>query len=163
MTDKPHKPDRRDIRIPKERPMTPAEGAPIQSWREETTGVHTDQVFRALKALGEDLEKNKLEAAKAHGALKQELVEMKTSVDTRLTKQDHVLADQSNVLSRMAGQLDVLVPMARKRPDSAETKALVDTAIENSGVVFRRKIILQIITGVFSAGVLGAVIHWLVS
>jgi hypothetical protein len=149
--------DRRDIRIPKERPMTPAEGAPVQSWHEEKTGVHTDvQVFRAVKALGEELAENKIEAAKAHGALKQEVHELAKSVDGRLTKQD-------NVLARMAGQLDVLVPMSRQRPDSSETKAIVSKALATSSTTFRRKLILTIASGVFSAGAVGALIHWLAS
>ena len=156
--------DRRDIRVPKERPLTPAEGAPISAWHEEPTGVHTDaQVFRGLKALGEEMQKNKLEAAKAHGALKTELVDLKTTVDQRLTKQDTVLANQNVVLSRMAGQLDVLVPMARTRPTSSETKAIVDKALKTSATTFRRDLILKIVGGVFSAGVLGALIHWMAS
>jgi hypothetical protein len=134
-----------------------ADGAPSQPWTEEPTGVHTDaQVFRAVKALGEELAQNKIEAAKAHGALKQEVHELAKGVDGRLTKQDHVLA-------RMAGQLDVLVPMARPRPDSSETKAIVSKALASSSTTFRRDLILKIATGVFSAGVLGALVHWLAS
>lgn len=152
----------RDVRVPKE--LAPAEGAPLQPWHEEPTGVHTDaQVFRAVKALGEEMQANKLEAARAHGALKTEISEFKAVVDARLTKQDTVLASQNVTLSRMAGQLDVLVPRYRARPSSSETKAIVDKAIETSTTKFRRDVILKVVGGLFSAGVLGALVHWMAS
>lgn len=128
-------PKDRDVRISKDRP--PADGAPLEPWHEEPTGVHTDvQVFRAVKALGEELQKSKTEAAKAHGALKQEVAQFKTAVDGRLTKQDLVL-------ERMAGQLDVLVPMARKRPPSAESKAI---EVTKTRITTNGKIIIAIAT-----------------
>lgn len=152
--------DRRDIRVPKERPA--AEHS--KPWHEEPTGVHTDaQVFRGLKALGEEIQANKLEAARAHGALKTELVDFKTTIDTRLTKQDTVLASQNVVLSRMAGQLDVLVPMARPRPSSSETKAIGEQAVAAAGVTFRRNLILKIVTGVVTLVTSGAFIGWWLS
>lgn len=152
----------RDVRVPKELP--PAEGAPIQPWHEEPTGVHTDaQVFRAVKALGEELQANKLEAARAHGALKQEVAELGKTVDARLTKQDTVLASQNVTLSRMAGQLDVLVPSYRSRPSSTETKAIVDKALETSGLKFRREIVLKLVGGAVALVTSGAFLGWWLS
>jgi stress response protein YsnF len=137
--------------------VTSPTGIPAQDWHEEPTGVHTDaQVFRAVKKLGEELEANKREAAKAHGALKQEVAELAKSVDTRLTKQDLVL-------ERMAGQMDVLVPIKRSRSDSSETRAIAADVVAKSTMQFRRDVVLKIVTGLFSAGVLGAFIHWVAS
>jgi hypothetical protein len=117
-------------------------------------------VFRAVKALGDELHKSKIEAAKAHGALKGEVTSLKAAVDARLTKQDLVL-------ERMAGQLDVLVPMQRARPSSSETKAIVTQTITThekvSTAKWKRDIVLKIVGGVFSAGVLGALVHWVMS
>lgn len=152
----------RDVRVPKE--LAPVEGAPLQPWHEEPTGVHTDaQVFRAVKALGEEMQANKLEAARAHGALKTEISEFKTAVDARLTKQDTVLASQNVTLSRMAGQLDVLVPRYRARPSSSETKAIVDKAIETSTTKFRRDVILKLVGGVVALVTSGAFLGWWLS
>lgn len=145
----------RDVRTEKHPPLT--EGAPVQPWHEEKTDVHGDsQVFRALKALGSEIESNKLEAARAHGALKTELVAFKDSVDERLTKQDIALA-------RIGGQMDVLVPMKRNRPSSSETKAIVNEALEKSGTKFRRDLILKVVGGVVALGTSGAVLGWLLS
>jgi LmbE family N-acetylglucosaminyl deacetylase len=158
----------RDVLVPKH--PTPAAGVPVPSapvnidWREETTGVHTDaQVFRAVKKLGDELEANKREAAKAHGALKQELHEMATKVDQRFEAFDTRLTKQDLVLERMAGQLDVLVPMKRSRPDSAEIHKAVDKALETSGTKFRRDLILKIVGGAIALVTSGAFIGWMVS
>lgn len=145
----------RDVRVPKER--APAEGAPTAPWHEEPTGVHTDaQVFRAVKALGEELEASKKQAAAAHGALKQEVVDLAKHVDGRLNKQDLML-------ERISGQMDVLVPMKRSRSDSKETKAMVDEALANSATKFRRDLILKLVGGAVTLITSGAFIGWWLS
>lgn len=154
---------------------TPASGVPREDWHEEPTGVGTDaQVFRALKSLHGEIQANKVEAAKAHGALKQELVaahgslkseltEHAKSVDGRLTKQDGVLAEQTVMISRMAGQLDVLVPMARSKSPSAETKAIVDKAVKASGTAWWRSVVFKLISGAIAIVSSAVFLKWWLS
>lgn len=156
--------DRRDKYVPKHPAPAggvPVEGAPMQAWTEEPTGVHTDaQVFRAVKKLGEELQESKRQAAAAHGALKQEVADLAKSVDRRLTAQDMTL-------NRMAGQLDVLVPMKRSRPDSSEMRDIVaQTVAEHETVTgdkFRRDLILKIVGGGITLVTSGAFLHWWLS
>jgi hypothetical protein len=149
-------PGNRDVYVPKH--PTPASGVPAEDWREEPTGVGTDaQVFRAVKKLGDELAANKLEAAKAHGALKKELTEFKTSVDSKLTKQDEILDELHERSVRQGAQLDILVPMAtnaRSRPNSAETRAIAAEAVEKHATTtatkFRRDLVLKVVGGIIA-------------
>lgn len=149
----------RDHYVPKH--PTPVRGlATVEDWREEPTGVGTDaQVFRAVKKLGEELEANKVEAAKAHGALKKEVSERIDGVEKRLTKQDLVL-------ERMAGQMDVLVPLTRAKSPSAENKA-IDERIQKHATTekakFRRDLILKLVGGAVALVTSGAFLGWWLS
>jgi hypothetical protein len=155
----------RDVRVPKERAISSSEGAPMQPWHEEPTGVHTDaQVFRAVKALGEELQESKRQAAAAHGALKQEITQTRSDFDARLTKQDATMAGHGQMLHRMAGQLDVLVPMGgRSKSDSAEMRGIADKAIAASATKFRRDLILKLVSGAVALVTSGAFLGWWLS
>lgn len=99
-------------------------GAPEAPWHEEATGVHTDgQVFRALKGLRDDLEANKVEAARAHGALKAEVVALASTV----AKQGEKLDDVTTTAARMEGKLDVM--LADRRPASSTQQRVVETLL----------------------------------
>jgi hypothetical protein len=153
-------------------------GVPAENWREEPTGVHTDaQVFRALKALGEevktigsDLTQNKLEAARAHGALKSEVAQLSKRMDAT----DGKLDDVATLSATVSGKIDVLLADRRGRSSSSETRGVIKETLaervlaeQQAAAAHSRAVRLKLLGGVIavltSGAVIGAVIHWVAS
>jgi len=162
----PTNPDR-DFLGPHRRKVTPLGGVPTTTpWHQEDTGVHTDtQVFRAMKGLHDELEKNKEEAARAHGALKGEVNRLSGHI-TELDKKVDVISLQA---ATMSGKMDVMLAMQRdnRSPSSSVQRTVTDVIAAHivtedaAAKKFKRALILKIAGGLFSAAVLGALVTYL--
>lgn len=150
--------DRRDVY----RAKTPPRGTDTFG-EDEPTGVGTDpQVFRAVKALHGEIRKVESQASASHS-------EIKHRVDRIDEKLDGVA--ESNAM--VVGKIEILTTtLTRPRTVSTDlhlmrqvsTSALAEKVLDENRdrQQFSRKLILQIASGVFSAGVLGAVVALLV-
>ena len=107
-----------------------------QSVFQETTDVHNPdaQVFRAIKALGNELEANKLEAARAHGALKAEVVAVKRDVAEIKSE----LATNTRATSRVEGKIDVLMTDRRPAHQSSEQRAIAKEVLADQVLAEQR-------------------------
>jgi hypothetical protein len=148
---------------------TPSSGVPTP-WHEEHTGVHTDaQVFRALKSLHGELQANKAEAAKAHGALSQRVAALDTKVagiETTVGKFDEKLDRYAESGAKTAGAVEAMLTQ-RSRTPSGETRAVAKEALAEQVLAsaredkrFSRKVLLQLIAGAIALVTSGAFLHW---
>lgn len=165
----------RDVRVPKERPVTSPTGIPAQDWHDEPTGVHTDaQVFRAVKKLGEELAQNKIEAARAHGALKSEVAAVEKKIDALDEKLSGKIDAAVVNIATVSGQMSVMLSDRRGRSPSSETRATVKETLadqvlaeQRAAAAHSRAVRLKLLgaaLGVLTSGaVIGAVIHWVAS
>jgi len=156
-----------------QRRKTPAPGVPVP-WHEETTAVHTDaQVFRALKSLHGELQANKSEAARAHGALKKDLDDFKATVSkeidgvkTTVNAFDGKLDRVAESSAETAGAVKAMLTQ-RSRSPSGETRAVAKETLAEHVLAsaredkrFSRKVWLQIIAGAIALLTSGAFLHW---
>jgi hypothetical protein len=131
---------------------TPARGVPIGDFSaEEVTGVHTDpQVFRAVKQLRHEQDK----------------------LTDKVERIDHKLDNVAESNAMVVGKLEILTTtLNRPRTLSSDIRMIQQTTTatlaekvlddHKESKRFSRAVILKIVTGVFSAGVLGAVVMWL--
>lgn len=158
-----HWSDEERVNVGREHRNAERNGAPDRAWHEEDTAAHTDvQVFRALKGLRADLETSKVEAARAHGALKAEVVELRGT----LTKQGEKLDDVTTTAARMEGKLDVILADRRPASTSAQSRVvetlLADRANENQHRRERWTIGLRGLVSIATAApVVTLIIAWL--
>lgn len=127
-TDRRHQ-SQADRDLASERARKDRDAAPDRAWHEEATGVHTDtQVFRALKGmrdeLRDELHASKTEAARAHGALKAEVLQLATKVERQDAKLDAV----TTTTARMEGKLDVM--LADRRPAGTSSQQRTVSVVE---------------------------------
>lgn len=123
----------------------------------ERTDVHSAdaQVFRAIKALGSEMQANKLEAARAHGALKLEVAEVKKD-----------LAENTKATARVEGKIDVLLADRRSASPSSQRNAAKEVLAEQvlaeqrSKSAFSRKVWLILIGGAVTLVTSGAFVGW---
>ncbi len=135
----------RDVYVRK----TPARG--VEEFEDEPTGVGTDpQVFRAVKRLRAEQDK----------------------LGAKVEKIDEKLDGVAESNAMVVGKLEILTTtLNRPRTVSSDVRfiqqtthaTLADKVLDAhvEGKRFSRALILKIVGGVFSAGVLGAVFHWL--
>lgn len=127
---------------------------------DEKTDVH-NAAMRALAEIREidkKLDASKLEAARAHGALKTEVLGLKTTVDKMDEKLDRIAEGHAAVAAvveerarRRSGErpsIEATVEAQLAKHENAENRERRD---------FRRKIALAVVSGLFS----GVVIVWL--
>jgi len=156
-----------------QRRNTPATGTVTTPWHEEHTGVHTDaQVFRALKSLHGELQANKAEAAKAHGALSARVTALDAKVsgiERTVTGFDQKLDQVAVSSAKTAGAVEVLANQ-RSRSPSGETRAVAEETLAKQvladardGRGFSRKVWLAIIAGAITFLTSGAFLHWVLS
>lgn len=154
------------------RRRTPVDGIPQRPWHEENTGVHTDtQVFHALKSLHGELQANKVDAAKAHGALSAKVATLAGEVSgirTTVGDFDKKLDRVAESSAKAAGALEIIAPIvARSKspstdPHAAAKETLADhvLAAARADRSFSRKVWLKIITGAIAFATSGAFLHW---
>src|SRR5690348_15181375 len=133
---------------------TPSSGVPTP-WHEEHTGVHTDaQVFRALKSLHGELQANKIEAAKAHGALSQRVASLDTKVagiETTVGKFDEKLDRVAENSAETTGAVKAMLAQ-RSRTPSGETKAVAKITTLGKIAVAALGVIGTILAALAAAG-----------
>lgn len=144
--------DPRDFAGPKTNPH----GVPTAFSADEKTEVNTDvQVFRAVKGLHARITESEQAAAKSHGELKTEVNGLREDVQGLAVGQ-----------ATTAGKLDVLLAMQRSRSPSSDArtaaeqtmaKQILDDDLDRRRS--NRKFWLIVAGGVFSSGVVGALVH----
>ena len=112
----------RDVYVRKDSPI---KGTPVYvEPDEEHTGVHNASLkaLDEIRKLDQKLEANKVEAARAHGALKTEVLGLKTTVDKMDDKLDRLA--ESN--ARLEGRVE---ERGRSRSSSSQQRAVVEDTL----------------------------------
>jgi hypothetical protein len=144
----------RDVLVRKE---TPALGSPVfVDPDDEKTDVHNASMraLAEIRELDKKLDAQKLEAARAHGALKTEVLGLKTTVEKVDQKLDRIAEGHASV----AGKLEVvLADRGRPRSDSAQRRAvmLAEQVLgkERDRQGFKHAALLQVLSGLFAVAV----------